>query len=213
MTSSQILSDLFGSLQVDNDQVELVVWYGNRQGRDIDLLVILKGGLSNTIIGSCGYGLLDIGFVGKSWVPMMIKHLDPIIVEPILTGEIIWGENNQWCQDILKQEVDEDIPIYLLQSAEIFYEWSVLHTFENRFREAILTLSFACSYILYAEKYWSGKNLVLFKDLLSSNDGLWIRQNLIKAKSKGHISRYDVCQALTKTRSMLTDLRVIVGCM
>jgi hypothetical protein len=108
--------------------------------------------------------------------------------------------------------VDEDIPIYLLQSAEIFYEWAVKHVFENRFREAILTLCFACSYILYAEMYWGGKNLVLFRDLLSSDDWLWIRQIRKNAKNKRHISESDVCQVLTKTRLMLTDLRVIVGC-
>lgn len=212
MTSNKVLNDLFCFLPVSKDQIELVIWCGNRYGKDTDLLVVLNGELSQTMIGYCGNGKLDIGFVGKDWIPVMIKHLDPIIVEPILTGETIYGDSNAWGQDILNRVVDEDIPIYLLQSAEIFYEWAINHVFENRLREAILTLCFACSYILYAERYWGGKNLVLFKNLLSSNDGLWIRQNREKAKNKGHISEFDIRQALTKTRSMLTGLRFIVGC-
>jgi hypothetical protein len=212
MTSNQVLCRLSCLLPIKGDQAELVIWYGNRQGRDIDLLVILSGELAHTMIGYCSDGLLDVGFVGKDWIPTMIKHLDPIIVEPMLTGEIICGKDNQWKQNILKQVIDEDIPIYLLQSAEIFYEWAVNLVFEDRFREAVSTLCFARSFILYAERYWSGKSLVLFKDLLSGDDGLCIRQDREKAKKKKLISELDVCQALTKTRLMLTDLRVIVGC-
>jgi hypothetical protein len=205
MKKEEILKLLFSF--IPQEQIVFVIWYGNKKGRDVDLFVVLK---NNVNCGSIFVGVLDIGYIGSVWIPMMIKNHDPIITDPLLTGEVIYGEVSLIKYDLLTQESDDDIVIYLLQCAEIFYEWAVNHAFENRLREALFTLTFVHSYILYAFKYFGDSNIVAFKDLLSNNDGLLITKNTEKAKKKKHILESDVYQSFTQTRKVLTDLKNIL---
>lgn len=205
MKKEEILTLLFSV--IPKEQIVFVIWYGNKKGRDVDLFVVLNDDIN---FGSISAGVLDIGYIGSVWIPMMIKNYDPIITEPLLTGEVIYGEAGVEKYDLLMQESDSDIQIYLLQCAEIFYEWAVNHAFGNRLREALFTLTFVHSYVLYAFKYCGNNKVVTLKDLLSNNDGLWIMKSREKAKRKSLILESDVYQAFTQTRKVLTDLKNIL---
>ena len=205
MSVKEILSHLFSV--IPKEQIVFIIWYGNKKGEDVDLFVVLKG---NVHFGSLSNIPLDVGYIGIAWIPMMIKYLDPIITEPLLTGDVIYGQVGQKEYYLLRQKIDADSSIYLLQCAEIFYEWAVKLAFENKLRESLFTLTFVHSYILYAFKYWSDNKIVTFKDLLHSDDGLLIMKNRKKAKQK-LIFRSDVFLAFNQARKMLTDLRNVVG--
>jgi hypothetical protein len=194
---------------VPEEQIKFAVWFGNRGGKDHDVFVVIKG---NYQYGSFVEGPLDISYVGEVWVPMMVKHLDPMVTEPLMTGVIIYGQAWKYLFELSDVKVDEDVPIYLLQCAEIFYELAVQLSFEGRLREAVLTLGFVYSYALYAFSYCTCNNLVMFKDLLSCDGGRWISQNREMIKNRRLILDLDAYRVFSEVRMVLTDLRRVVGC-
>jgi hypothetical protein len=206
MKNNEILPLLFSI--IPEQQIESVTWYGNKKGKDVDLFVVMTEGVNYEAF-CCGP--LDICCVGKSWVPTMIDNLDPTVTEPLATGYVIFGQTNQYISILKNAKVTEDTPIYFLQCAEIFYEWAVNGALVGKTREALITLNFVYSYVLYAFRYWKGQNLVLFREILSTEDGLWIKKNRKIAKNNGVFLESDLHQAFVDTRSVLTDLRSVVG--
>jgi len=207
---NRILDSLFSILPSDKDKIELVIWYGNANGRDIDLFVVFGKELAGVFLGHHNYKSMDIGFIGKNHLPAMIQHLDPIFVEPILTGQAIFGDAEYYRKAIIGQPISRDIPAYLLHSAEEFYGWAVSLANEGLYREAILTLSFVQSYVSYAFCYWGGNSIVLFRDLLSKDNRLLIQRTRARFKKKGEISDADLYQSFAEARQSLTELRTIV---
>ncbi|MFA6430321.1 MAG: hypothetical protein WC229_02440 [Candidatus Paceibacterota bacterium] len=207
MKNDKILPVLFSVIPME--QIESVTWYGNRKGKDTDLFVVLKD--NDDKYGGFFYEQLDIAFLSRSLVSPLIENLDPLITEPLLTGEGIFGSIDQDRESLLATRVHNKVPMYLLKRAETFYEWATSAAYDGRFPNALNILNFVYSYSLYAFRYWGGNDVVLFKDILSSKDGLWIREFRYKYKNSKHIHESEVLKAFTDTRKMLTDLRLIVG--
>jgi hypothetical protein len=208
--SDEILEALFSVMPDDRDKVRLVIWYGNKEGKDIDLFLVFEGSLADTAIGHHICGPLDIGFVGENRLQTMIRHLDPIIVEPILTGRAIFGETGLYYRAVLDQPVDREVPPYLLNSAEMFYGWAVDLANQGLLRDAVTTLSFVQSYLSYVFRYWGGSSIVLFKDLLASADGLAIKRIRRRMKKQGPILDSELYQSFAEVRQSLTKARGLV---
>jgi len=75
------------SHQISEYDVETIIYYGNKEGKDIDLLVILNTDLIE--FDNFEKNNLDINIIGVTTFKKMFKHKDHLVTEPILTGEII----------------------------------------------------------------------------------------------------------------------------
>jgi hypothetical protein len=207
MNNKDILPVLFSVIPME--QIESVTWYGNRRGKDTDLFVVLKD--NNDRYGGVFYEQLDIAFLSRSLVPTLIGNLDPLITEPLLTGKVLFGSIDKDKESLIATRVHNEVSSYLLERAEFLYELAVNAAYNGKFSNTLNILNFVYSYSLYAFRYWSGNDIVLFKDILSSKDGMWIREFRYKFKNCKHIQESEVRKAFTDTRKMLTDLRLIVG--
>jgi len=207
MNPDGILKTLFRILPNDCKEIESVFLYGNKQGRDVDLFVIFGGKLANAPLGRHIHDSLDVGFVGTNFVQTMITHFDPIILEPILTGQTIFGNHIDYREIVLRQVIDSNTPRYLLGCANTFFEWAIGSADKGLFKESIFNLSFTQSYISYALHYWKGGGLVLFKELLVCKEGFLIKRLREKAKSDETISETELCRFFNEVRRSLTEIK------
>ena len=64
-----ILNTVFSIFGKNN--IVSIIYYGNKQGRDVDIFIILVG---NVEYNCLKYNNLDITYIGNYWVDKMIKY-------------------------------------------------------------------------------------------------------------------------------------------
>ena len=74
----------------DPASISFIIRYGSDRNNDIDLFIGLKYDCS---YNSMQAKKLDLTFAGGQVVQNMAKHFDPLITEPLMTGELIFGKN------------------------------------------------------------------------------------------------------------------------
>jgi len=142
---------------------ELVLYGSNKFGSDIDIFVILHG---YDLYSSFSVGEIDFTIVGAAWLPTLIQNLDPIVIEPILTGERIYGREILPAKDEIKRRRGTiNAADYLLQCSDICLAWATDHLDKKNFRASACCLVFAISYLLYAKRYALGRRVMIFKNL------------------------------------------------
>ncbi|MEI8339540.1 MAG: hypothetical protein WCF94_02650 [bacterium] len=202
---NNILRLLFLSLK--QEYVVAVLWYGNKKGDDTDLFVVLKA--------DCPYQTyqilyLDVVCVGESYISKLAENLDPVVIEPIKTGELIYGDISKFVNITNYVTVTSDTSIYLARCSLIFYGWGVSYSFQNNHRAAIQNLCFSYSYLLFATEYFKGDDIVLFKRLLSSDNTGCLAIMRKKLKSARFLCDDDIKQSFEMTRCALLDFLPMV---
>jgi len=143
--------------------IKTAIWYGNKKGQDIDVFIILK----NNIQYNCfQYKEFDISYINETKIIKMLSNFDPLITEPILTGQEIYGEYlSVLKKKLLSIKADENIVEYLMNRAKEFYNWSEKHLATNENKKAIITLTFVISFINFANYYKHHEHVITFKEL------------------------------------------------
>ena len=203
MKRKQILQKLFSVFK--KQEVDFVIVYGNKKGRDVDLFVGLKRDFQFETVQ---IGELDVVSFGGIWIPHLIVRLDPMITEPLQTGKVIFGDISELKSKLLKVRIDEEVCCYLIHTALIFFDWAKQLLKERKLDGVIWNLSFVVSYVAFAKYYKNSKKLVKFADLCSSGgiceDVTYLRE---MAKNMALVGEGEIRQNLRKICRMLTNVR------
>lgn len=107
------------------------VWYGSRRpGADIDIMVVQESEAAS--IGTlCGN--LDLFVLGRARFEALVKLRDPMVTEPILTGELVFGDRRVWAG--LRGDLEHSAP-----SADC-----VSHCCRRALEEALSAHNFCCT--------------------------------------------------------------------
>jgi hypothetical protein len=202
MDKNNVLSALFSV--VEPKEVDIAIFYGNRKGNnDVDIFLVFKKEMP--------YGCfknqkpLDITFIGKSHADLMIKNLDPLITEPLLTGTTIYGEDKAYKSKLRNSEPNPDVVRYLTEKAKTFYSWSEIFYPSGSYKETANNLRFTISYIIFASYYSKNNKVITFGELvrLHPNDLLAKAEKLTKGQfRKDELDRLikDVSDLLAQTK-------------
>ncbi|MBT4516968.1 hypothetical protein HN670_02635 [bacterium] len=183
--------------------VQTIVHYGNVYGRDVDLFVILN---DNSQFDNFQINHIDISTIGNVWLPMLSTYLDPILVEPILKGRLMYGVSlENWKNVILNKDASEDTVAYLLECSDIFLNYVAIHLSQGRKTDALMTMYFAVSYIYYALYYSQNKKAVVFSEVITQSNAVFLRQirDLVKDKDSV-VGILTIESFLAKSRALLT---------
>ncbi len=158
MTGKEIVQKINGRINPEN--IKFLIWYGNRIGNDIDLMAVLK---KETRVRLYEPSKLDILTIGKDEFARRVKLFDPVVTEPLLTGFLLQGDNNEFSElrseTILSLSLSKESTRFLrlkarerLRNARIRLEKGDK---DNLF-SSLVNLSFACSYHEFAKYYGNG---------------------------------------------------------
>lgn len=183
-----------------HSQIKSLVLYGNLQGRDIDLLLVLD---KDQPLGSHQLYPLDIMTIGHDNLDKMIAGLDPCVVEPFLLGQSLIGHQQAQRQEqILSVEISEKVVAYLMEVAEDCVSYSI--NASNQ-RDCFHNLFFALSYIYYAGYYRQHSQLILFKQLINLPTVSWLRELQTIQKSDIALTADIIMVTFERIREYLTD--------
>ena len=77
--------------RLDITTIESMFRFGNLSGRDIDLFLITS---EDQLYKQIEFDIYDITIIGSKYVRRLIQIKDPIVIEPLLTGKLILGTDN-----------------------------------------------------------------------------------------------------------------------
>lgn len=201
MEKETILKEIFNLIPPES--VKFIIHYGNLSGQDIDIFVVLKNSSGYKHIGS---NLFDIACVGENSLGKALKYFDPIITEPILTGQIIYGESIKNLQrEMGLLRANRRTVAYLVKCAALCYSWAKQHYLENNPQGAIVTLSFAVSYGYFAEYYNNNQKVITLAKLIEvfPNSLLTEIRSLVTIRIKVELTELD--ELFEKTRKILQE--------
>ena len=197
-----ILDSIFSIFGKDN--VVLIIYYGNKKGKDIDVFVVISG---NTKYNCKHSDRLDITYVGNYWINEMINHLDPRLTDPISTGDVIYGDSKQIYQRLRKTKPSEKTTKYLKDKAVLFFQWSKIHLQNGDLRQACDCIRFSISFYYFAEHYKINDWLI---DFLALTNQYRKELDLMKkaekmAKQEENLVADDVVHIINETFLLLTQ--------
>lgn len=160
MKKEKILEKVSEDFDLDN--CILVILFGNRNGADTDLFILLNDDSKyyNTSIEN-----LDITHMGIKWLDSFLIGLDPLITEPILTGEVIKGNTFFFEETKRKIKHNDQVPFYLYQRAILIYEWTLNLIEEEKYKEALINISFIHSYLMFLKEYLRSDKILTFQEI------------------------------------------------
>ncbi len=210
MIEKEIIQRVNGRINPEN--IKFLIWYGNRIGNDIDLMAVLK---KETRVRLYEPSKLDILTIGKDEFERRIKLFDPIVTEPLLTGFLLHGDNNEFSQ--LRNETILSLP--LSKEAIRFLRLKTRERLRNaRIRlergdkdslfSSLVNLSFACSYHEFAKYYGNGPKFlpITFGHLLVLDGKLVLKEVmecLEDVKSGKEFNKNQVIDLFKKTQKLL----------
>lgn len=204
MDKKSVLEKVFALLP--KDSIRFIVHYGKTDGRDIDLFVVLKA--------ISGYGcikldLLDITLIDDCLLNKMIIHFDPILTEPILTGNRIYGQEIKSLRQRLKLlEANENTVKYFKNRAVNFYYWAKGHYLNKDFNKLIRTLSFVVSYIYFAKYYRDHSSVITLTELLKIFPDTLLPEILLATKGKKEIKLAEMDSFFQNAEMLLTQFKL-----
>jgi len=160
--------------------IKTAIWYGNKKGKDVDVFIILKNKIS---YNNFQHQEFDISYINEIKVIEMLSNFDPLITEPILTGQEIYGEYLPALKKkLLSTRTNNNTVQYLMNRAEEFYNWSQKHFGKNDHKKGFITLTFVISFINFANYYRHHGEVITFKKLVeySPDDLLFKTMELSK---------------------------------
>lgn len=186
----------------DKRNILSAIHYGNLEGNDIDILVIVKSDIYYDRIENED---LDLTVVGIKYLEYLLSVFDPIVVEPFLTGKTVCGENFLQAKEYLlnissnKQTVEHH-----MNFANEIYKTVDVYINCNKLKYAIANIVFCLSYIRFAQYYSTSKKVITFKKLIKLNQDSLLIDTYQHMKS----NKYDLNQILKyshKTKSILCE--------
>jgi len=203
MNRTRILEKVFKIFP--KEKIKFIIQYGNFNGNDIDLFIVLneKSGYS-----SIKSGILDIGCVGKNWLNTMIENLDPFITEPLLNGIKIYGEPiEELKQKLEKVRPNKQTLLYLIKCAETYYDWAKKHYLKKDFVESLVALSYTLSCSLFVQYYFKNNAVKSLADLLTVYPNTLFADIRDLIKSKKEIKIDNLEKIFRRTKRVLTTAK------
>lgn len=125
----------------------VAIQYGNiNDGNDIDILIIQKGETTTPFFVA---GLLDILVLSIENCYRLIEVLDPLVVEPLLTGKYLLGDKGTW------------LSLLNLLASIKSSQLCVQHAIQRSFDSSITSLNYWHDYVKNKKEeflYWSFNN-------------------------------------------------------
>lgn len=171
---------------INKDLVILVNHYGNKDGNDVNLFVVTN---DDTYCKQKKEGLLSIRIVGGSYFHRLISVFDPVITEPILTGEVVYGDDVNGEKKYLASLVSNKNTLkHLLDNSEIRFMGAEECLRDGELKEAMVNMVFCLSYLEFARYYKTKKEVISFKELLAKNSKSLLAEvhRRLKGKSISH---------------------------
>lgn len=189
MKRAEVLSKL--SAVTRNPRTESIIWYGNHEGEDVNLLVIMQGDEYQ----AARWGEkqeLDVVIIGEQRFSYMASCLDPIATEAILRGEEIYGEKQACYRKMLSFARPVPVAInYLMGSADFFINDARILLKGEETRDVLITLSFAVSYILFVCHYVRSRKIISFAEILSKPNSVLLEKIRERMKDPRHITKQE----------------------
>jgi len=188
--SCQIINHVRSCLEgvLKTSKIISVYQYGRLDGRDRDFFVVLSGNVPFTHVIRNEF---DVTSVGEDWLFMLATYRDPLLVEPMVTGTHISGDELFLVQKKIWQTPDPDCGDYLLFSAELFYEWMLQNRSANNSLGVRECARFAYSYTLFARHYSFTTELVTFAALRKRYPNL---DTFVSTLKQGNCTDGKVCE-------------------
>src|SRR3989344_51199 len=169
------------------NSLEFVISFGSRNvDKDLDLCIVLKDGVD---VGNYANDeiedIVDMPQYNKSEFIKRAKLFDIVITEPIITGDLIYGNEKEFMglwDYLLKFKPSDNAIRYLEQRIRECHRNSSLFFSRKDMRsllKGLLVSSYALSYELCLDKYKNGSGIVKFSEILS-DDIVKIRNNIKK---------------------------------
>lgn len=147
--------------------------YLENHNKDIDILIIRQ---QNSDYDQKIINRFDISIISSKKINTFIVHLDPLAIEPIITGKNIYVKNNFHLEEIPTIDNSLQICEYLINRSKIYYNWttSSLGGYQNLIEQLntnnimniLLNLSFVASYLLYSLHYSVDSVVITFNELI-----------------------------------------------
>lgn len=155
--------------------IVFLLWYGDRKGKDVDLLAVLKDEVQPNCYEMTKWDILE---VNNEDLERRLELFDPVITEPVMNGVLLLGSQEKF--DSLKEKLLSARPSgkvieFLLkrareelENATVFLERYQQKTENRLLLFGLLDLSFACSYFEFARYYQNSPNVgpISFSELL-----------------------------------------------
>jgi len=198
---AHILTSIFSIFGENN--IETVMHYGNKQGEDIDIFVIVYGDIEYNCMH---HNKLDITYVGSYHVNEMIACFDPLLTDPILTGEMIFGDSNKIIHKLNKCRASKKTIAYLRKKAIQFFQWGEIHFMKGDFNAVCDCIRFSTSFCCFADYYGKKFNVISFLDIIGQypNEFELVVKAKRYARSKKNIPADDIRAIMEQTRQILT---------
>ena len=202
--------------QINPENIEFLLWYGTRPGRDIDLLIVLKEAIKTRLCESSKFNL-DILMIDNSEFIRRLNLLDPAITDPLITGFVLLGNREEigllrsdtiLSLSDLKKVPKETIQFLKkkacerLQNANTFLQKKSNGTL----RPFLIELSWACGYYAFADYYNRIPRWITFDHLLVIDKHIVFKQvmsALEVVKSGKDFNRSQGIDLFQKTEKML----------
>lgn len=186
----------------DKDDVKIIIYYGNKGGRDIDVFVILTGEIEY----SCIYkDFFDITYVGERNVNKMIKNFDPLLTEPLLTGDVLYGELSHIKNNLMISNYSKKTFEYLKGRSKMYFNWAEKHFENGDLIYSCDCLRFSLSFFYFAIHYKKGGKIITFSDLLKKDNNCKNIKKIEKiVKNKKKVTNKLVKKMLIKVFKILT---------
>jgi hypothetical protein len=208
------------------ERVRFLWVYGSRkQGSDLDLFAVLDQGEAPPYRAD---SFVDLGVVSHSEFDARCGFADPVVTEPVLTGELLWGDRlsaHSVFRALMTSPVNEESVQELRTQARTM--WGYAHEFFCRFarddashsplagqtnlRLTLADLTFAFSYDAFARHYAQRPNgAVTLRDVMRRQRSAFLSSSLalLKATRKGHrLDPFRVWGLLDQAHTFLTDGR------
>lgn len=186
------------------ERIKLIIHYGNLNGRDIDIFIILKDNIDYNCIKT---EKLDITFVGLSQAHIMAKNFDPLLIEPIMLGNIIYGNKKEIVDSIRNNKNNKEISKYLRNKSKTFLAWAIDHLNKQNFYNACDCIRFSISFYCFSVYYNKNKKIIYFNNLktLFREEFFLIYEAEMLAKKQKKFSILIVNDLLIKNQKLLTS--------
>lgn len=183
MEHSEIKNQIFSAFP--QTEIASIIRYGNFYGKDVDVFLIIK---TNCLYNCWQRELLDVTCVGGSNFFEMMRNLDPIVIDPILSGLEVFGNNlNSLKNIILKTKATKDTSMYLSKVSSLFFEWAIQHLNQRNLVQASDALRFSISYLIFAKHYYFNEKPIKYLELVEYYPNRLLKEATALSKADGDI--------------------------
>ncbi|MFH0852946.1 MAG: hypothetical protein V1853_00890 [bacterium] len=216
-------------------QIRYLWYYGSKnQKQDIDLIAVCEGDQIDPYYGPDG--LIDIAEIGINDFHLFMRMFDPVVTEPILTGDLIWGNADEaegYKKWLTVNRLSDEAVGFLCRRARIsyscaceYYTYATEVTVQGKFPDpkrnhdyslamTLANMSFALSYRLFARYYKKNPvGAITFRKLAQECPDLQLKEVLGFLKrvrrNQQQIVQNDVWLVLEKHRTLFQNQLVLL---